>query len=361
MRPSYNALHSLQQEQGILTDAPSIHNLVTEHFTAWYRAPGPTPDWPLLLTDREAVQARADSKAIPPQLTQHLWEAFTLPLHHSSLQQDLDLALRSPPSLEEFRATILHHKGSTAPGATGLTYNMVKGWSDPVTAKVHQLLTLAFSRPTPAWLQWGWLCPKPKDPEKGITLDGLRPLMLLEVLRKLWVWIVVRKIVRLWEVHQILTPSQHGFRKGRGTDSALAIHVNCWGHARLTHSPLFLSSWDIRRAFDSVSKEAMEASWRRLGVPHTTAHWIAHMDDHGPTAVRSPWALEAWHRDGYNGLGPEVSLTKPSTFTRERGTPQGDVSSPMRGRRFLTSPCGNWTRLTQPTTSACPPPAPPTP
>ena len=80
------ALHSLQQEQGILTDAPSIQNLVTEHFTAWYRAPGPAPDWPLLLTDREAFQAHADSKAIPPHLTQHLWEAFTLPLQHSTLQ-----------------------------------------------------------------------------------------------------------------------------------------------------------------------------------------------------------------------------------------------------------------------------------
>ena len=32
--------------------------------------------------------------------------------------------------------------------------------------------------------------------------------MLLEVLRKIWVWIHVRKIVRLLEVHQALTPSQ---------------------------------------------------------------------------------------------------------------------------------------------------------
>ena len=93
---------------------------------------------------------------------------------------------------------------------------MVKKWPDSVTAKVHQLLSLALSSPTPVWLRWGWLCPKPKDPEQGITLDGLRPLMLLEVLRKIWkiwVWILVRKIVILWEVHQIPTPSQHGFRK----------------------------------------------------------------------------------------------------------------------------------------------------
>ena len=69
---------------------------------------------------------------------------------------------------------------------------MVKGWLPSVVEKAHALLTLAFSGPTPSWLQWGWLCPKPKDPENGITLDGLRPLMLLEVLRKLWIWIHVR-------------------------------------------------------------------------------------------------------------------------------------------------------------------------
>ena len=121
------ALNSLQVEQGLLTDAPTIHNLVTEHFTEWYRAPSNTADWPSLLQDRAAFQTLADSKSIPIHLTQRLWEAFTLPLQHTALQQDLRQALSAPPTLEEFKAAVTHHKGSTAPGASGLTYNMVKG------------------------------------------------------------------------------------------------------------------------------------------------------------------------------------------------------------------------------------------
>ena len=101
------------------------------------------------------------------------------------------------------------------------------------------------------------------------------------------------KVGRLSEYHQVLTPSQHGFRKGRGTDSALVVHLNCWEHARLTNNPLYLSSWVIRRAFDSVAKEAMDASRQRLGVPAASAHCIAYLNDQGSTAVRSPWALEA--------------------------------------------------------------------
>ena len=70
------ALHSLQQEQGILTDAPTIHNLVTDHFTELYRASGPSPDWPTLLFDGTAFQAHAELKLIPPHLIQHLWDAL---------------------------------------------------------------------------------------------------------------------------------------------------------------------------------------------------------------------------------------------------------------------------------------------
>ena len=72
----------------------------------------------------------------------------------------------------------------------------------------------------------------------------------------------------------------------------------------------------------------MDASWRRLGVPEATAHWIAHLDDHGPTTVRTPWALKAWRVAGYHGFGTEISVVRPGTFVSERGTPQGEVSSP---------------------------------
>ena len=79
----------------------------------------------------------------------------------------------------------------------------------------------------------------------------------------------------------------------------------------------------------------MDASWRRLGVPAATAHWIAHLDDQGPTTVRSPWALETWRRSGYHGFGARPSTSCPNTFIRERGTPQGDVSSPHAWTAFF--------------------------
>ena len=109
------ALHSLQLDQGMLTDAPTLHNIVTEHFTTWYQAPGPTTDWPQLLRDPAAFHEHAATKHIPKHLSQKLWEAFTAPLQLTALQQELQHALRDPPSLAEFTAAIHFPQGEHGP------------------------------------------------------------------------------------------------------------------------------------------------------------------------------------------------------------------------------------------------------
>ena len=196
--------------------------------------------------------------------------------------------LRPPPTLDEFISAIDGHRGSTTPGAIGLTYHMVKGWPAPTRVFAHHCLVELWALPdTPLWLQWGWLCPKPKDTAAEVTLDGLRPLILLEILRKLWVGIVIQRITRAWERHRVLTDAQNGFRPGRGTDTALLQFLNAREHADESGTQLYT----IRRAFDSVSRGAMELSWCRLWVPKPIAHWLATMDIGGPTTIRSPRAL----------------------------------------------------------------------
>ena len=65
----------------------------------------------------------------------------------------------------------------------------------------------------------------------------------------------------------MLDPSQHGFRANHGTDSASLLLIDALEHAKETHTACLVSSWDIRRAFDSISKPALQMAWTRLGVP----------------------------------------------------------------------------------------------
>ena len=315
--------------EGILTDHRSIHNLVTDHFARWYRSPPGIDDSWTATPDHTSFLLHTARLAIPPDIGTLLWRALAGPPGVDAVRAELQGELAAPPTLDEFISTIEGHRGSTTPGATGLTYHMVKGWPGPIRVFAHHCLVELWALPdTPLWLQWGWLCPKPKDPAAEVTLDGLRPLILLEVLRKLWVGIVIQRITRAWERHHVLTDAQHGFRPGRGTDTALLQFINAREHADESGTQLYTSSWDIRRAFDSVSRGAMELSWCRLGVPKAVAHWLATMDIGGPTTIRSPWALTVWNTTQASGFGASPNLDTPCTFHRDRGTPQGDVSSP---------------------------------
>ena len=311
--------------------------MVTAHFTQWYKGPAIREVPRVTLShDRCAFLGHTASRGIPTDLGCLLWQALTDVPGVDRVRLDLATELAAPPTLGEFNGIIASHRGSTTPGATGLTYNMVKGWPAPVRAHAHQCLVALWDQPeTPPWLQWGWLCPKPKDPEAEVTLDSLRPLILLEVLRKLWVGLIIVRITRAWERHGILADAQHGFRPGRGADTALLQFINAREHAEEAALPLYSSSWDIRQAFDSVPRGAMEISWSRLGVPVTIAHWLATMDVVGPTVIRSPWALHTWAQSGAQGFGSCPSLERPCTFHRDRGTPQGDVSSPHNWVSFF--------------------------
>ena len=128
-------------------------------------------DWSALLASPDAFLTHTRTRGIPDALGQVLWRAITHVPQAALVRQDLDIALAQPPTLEDFSNAIRHLGPSTSPGATGLTYNMVRGWPPEVVAYAHNCLTQLWQADhTPAWMKWGWLCPKPKDPTVEATL-----------------------------------------------------------------------------------------------------------------------------------------------------------------------------------------------
>ena len=126
----------------------------------------------------------------------------------------------------------------------------------------------------PNWWKRKWLCPKAKTDPSTATLDDLRPLCLLETTRKIWLGILVGRIVVVWESDQVLAPGQYGFRQGRGCEGPTTQVLNALEEAEEVGTEIHGSSWDIRRAFDTISKPILQMSWQRLGVPETIAKYI---------------------------------------------------------------------------------------
>ena len=85
-----------------------------------------------------------------------------------------------------------------------------------------------------------WLVLIPKG--LGESLDDMRPLLLIEALRKVWSGIFLARIQAFLERNKVLHASQHGASKGVGTDTASPILINAPGTAKEWGSSVFVSS-----------------------------------------------------------------------------------------------------------------------
>ena len=78
------------------------------------------------------------------------------------------------------------------------------------------------------------------------------------------------------------------------------------------------SSWDIKRALDSV------------------ADYMVAIDDDSKTLIRTPAAYEAWRKKLISASPPDVPpSTLPQPFSPERGSGQGTVLSPTAWIAFF--------------------------
>ena len=78
--------------------------------------------------------------------------------------------------------------------------------------------------------------------------------MLIEVMRKIWVGIVMKKIARFWEKWELIDKSQHAYLRGKGTHTVLPQLLNCLEAARDYTTDIYISSFDMKQAFDSVCR-----------------------------------------------------------------------------------------------------------
>jgi hypothetical protein len=96
----------------------------------------------------------------------------------------------------------------------------------------------------------------------------------------------------------------------------------------------FLSSWDIKRAFDRVPKNILKLSWTRLGIPDDVAEYMVGLDTHGTTVIRNPYTERRFRRRGLSTFDTQRCKHTPS-FMAEVGTGQGDVGSPLNWIAFF--------------------------
>ena len=167
------------------------------------------------------------------------------------------------PTYAQFTSFIKNANPRSAGGYNGMSYLMMQNLPEIALSQMYKILVEAWRSRTPLE-GWGdrWLVPIPKidDP----SLKDLRPIMLVDVIRKIWVGLLMDKIRCAWDKWGLINTSQHGFMTGKGTDTAVPHLISLFETARQSHAPLYISSWDITRAFDSLGRETVMMALLRL-------------------------------------------------------------------------------------------------
>ena len=96
------------------------------------------------------------------------------------------------------------------------------------------------------------------------------------------------------EEQEVLSESQYAFRWGRGKYTANLQLKNALETAWQRRSKLYGSSWDIKKAFDFVSKAVVRLAWTRLGVSSELIEWLVELVMDARVSVHTLWTVEVW-------------------------------------------------------------------
>ena len=116
-------------------------------------------------------------------------------------------------------------------------------------------------------------------PKKGdlTQCDNWCGISLLDVVGKLFTKVVQVRLQRVAE--EVLPDSQCGFRVGRGCADMVFCTRQLVEKAREHNTTLYLLFVDLRKAYDSVPREALWQVLRKYGVPPSLVNIIRFLHD----------------------------------------------------------------------------------
>jgi hypothetical protein len=161
-----------------------------------------------------------------------------------------------------------------APGTDGIRVQdlkFVKMQISPVLAKFVNMCVGGGVYPTP--LKKSIIRPIYKQ-GSHLEYSNYRPIAILSVVNKITEKVIINKIHSFLDTHNIISPTQHGFRKARSTSTALvqfADDINEKLDNRMYVVVLFL---DFKKAFDTLDHEVLLNAMKECGIRGPVNQWF---------------------------------------------------------------------------------------
>ena len=197
-----------------------------------------------------------------------------------------------------------------APGKDGVQNEILKNLPDDLLDSIHKLFVLRYLLgQTPADCKTSQTVLLYK---KGSPLDikNYRPIALANTMTKLYTGLLTDCMTDFAENNDILSSSQEGFRRGKGTARQLLMMQNVLSDAQLFGEDIYLMYVDFSSACNTIDHDKLLLIMRGLGFPEDCIEAV---------------------KDLYTDAETEFILPAGNTnpIKIERGTIQGDSLSPL--------------------------------
>ena len=239
-------------------------------------------------------------------------KARTSAAHPGILERrgNTDCAMDAPFTLGEMRRA-LARSGLTSPGGDEICYTMLKHLGMLASMKLLGIYNKVWEMGKfPSSWKEAVIIPirKPgKDPSSPMNY---RPIALTSHMGKIMERMVTDRLTFYIESRGLLSPSQSGFRRGRGTmDPVMCLETEI-KKAHVNKESIMAVYFDVEKAYDMVWKEGVMIKLNMMGVAGRVYNWVKEFLFDRCIQVK---------------IGAAMS----QKYKVENGTPQGSVISPL--------------------------------
>uniref|UniRef100_A0A2A4IWQ4 Reverse transcriptase domain-containing protein n=1 Tax=Heliothis virescens TaxID=7102 RepID=A0A2A4IWQ4_HELVI len=210
---------------------------------------------------------------------------------------------------------IIRGLGSKAQGVDGISLDMLTLTLPNTLQAITDIINKSIETCTfPSLWRHAVVCPIPKTGEP-VTFKDLRPISILPCLSKILERVVYLQVIEYLEANSILPEFQSGFRKGRGTATALMDVVGNILEARDRGEGSILVLLDFSRAFDAINTNLLLSKLTYYGFDGASVDWFnSYLTDRSQ--------LVQIHKEDGSTIS---SFPLPVT----RGVPQGSILGPL--------------------------------
>jgi hypothetical protein len=166
----------------------------------------------------------------------------------------------------------------------------------------------------PAPLKIARVVPLYKGKGDKQQMSSYRPISLLNQFSKIFETVFYNRLMTYLEAHNLLSPSQHGFRKSRSTSTAsyeAASQILSDLDSRMESAALFL---DFSKAFDHINHHLLLSKLTSFGIRGVSSDW-------SKSYLSDRQQCVSLYKNGKRYLSPPKLV--------KSGVPQGSVLGPV--------------------------------